>query len=276
MSYRLGLPAWAFKGWANRYFSDSPSMLASYAEVFNAVEANTTFYQVPDKNKIQQWYEAVRGQDFRFCPKLPQSVTHQTDINWADLNEFLANIAGLKEALGPVLVLFPAHIGPGQISKIYQVFSGLSADYRYALEVRNMAFFQDPSLLEPLIQQYNLAKVVLDSRPLYKGDQSHPEVVNAQHEKPNVPVSPAVRNQLAFVRLVLHPQNLTNDEFIQQWGKMFKRYQDHNIDAYMTIHCPNVQHCPEYALAFHRALAQFAPNLPSLNPWPVPQQGSFL
>ena len=45
--YFLGLPAWAFPGWKNRYFIDAPSRLASYASVFNAVEGNTTFYALP-------------------------------------------------------------------------------------------------------------------------------------------------------------------------------------------------------------------------------------
>ena len=33
--YRLGLPAWAFPGWKDRYFSDRPSPLASYTARFD-------------------------------------------------------------------------------------------------------------------------------------------------------------------------------------------------------------------------------------------------
>ena len=65
--YRLGLPAWAFPGWKNRYFADRPSTLASYAQVFATVEGNTTFYRTPDEKTIANWQRAVAETDFRLA-----------------------------------------------------------------------------------------------------------------------------------------------------------------------------------------------------------------
>ena len=50
--YFLGLPAWAYPGWRDRYFPDEPDRLANYAAVFNTVEGNTTFYGIPDESTI--------------------------------------------------------------------------------------------------------------------------------------------------------------------------------------------------------------------------------
>ena len=41
------------------------------------------------------------------------------------------------------------------------------------------------------------------------------------------------------------------------------------------IHCPNNLHCPPLALDFHERL-QRKVTMPSLAPWPVPEQGLLL
>ena len=52
LSYRIGLPAWAFAGWQDRYF-DSRDRLRQYASVFSTVEGNTTFYAIPAPATVQ-------------------------------------------------------------------------------------------------------------------------------------------------------------------------------------------------------------------------------
>ena len=60
LGYYLGLPAWAFPGWAGEYSPVGGSALAHYARVFNTVEGNTTFYRVPDAQSVARWNAAVR------------------------------------------------------------------------------------------------------------------------------------------------------------------------------------------------------------------------
>ncbi|MDJ0918974.1 MAG: DUF72 domain-containing protein, partial [Woeseiaceae bacterium] len=84
-TYFLGLPAWAFPGWKDRYFTDAPSRLQSYAQVFNTVEGNTTFYRVPDEQTVRRWRDAVAGTAFRFCLKLPKTVTHERTPDMEEL-----------------------------------------------------------------------------------------------------------------------------------------------------------------------------------------------
>jgi uncharacterized protein YecE (DUF72 family) len=275
LPYRLALPGWAFPDWKDRYFDNRPNALASYASVFNAVEGNTTFYQIPDSQKILEWADTVDGQDFKMCLKLPQSVTHLAEPNWHDLDTFLTRITPLKALLGPILIVLPASLGPGQIGRIQALFSALPKHYRYALEVRNLAFFHQPELLEPLLKQYHSARVVLDSRPLYKGDQSHTAVVNAKLKKPDVPVKPKVYSGLAYVRLVMHPESPFNQAYIEQWAKMVAQYLTHDIEVYMTFHCPSKAQVPQFAWDFHQALMKHM-ELPQLPDWPVPQQGALI
>lgn len=275
LPYRLALPGWAFPDWKNRYFDNIPSALASYASVFNSVEGNTTFYQIPETHKVMEWKAALEGQDFKMCLKLPHSVTHIAQPNWQDLDTFLSRIAPLKSLLGPILIVLPASLGPEQIGRIRELFNALPTHYRYALEVRNMGFFAHPERLEPVLREFGIARVVLDSRPLYKGDQSHAAVVNAKLKKPDVPVKPKVYSGLAYVRLVMHPESPFNQGFIGQWAKMVAKYIAHDIEVYMTFHCPSKAHVPQFAWDFHQALMQHM-SLPLLPDWPVPQQGALL
>ena len=78
-------------------------------------------------------------------------------------------------------------------------------------------------MLAPTLERYAAGRVVLDSRPLYEGDRSHPEVLDALHEKPDVPVSSTVYNDVAFIRLILHPDPDSNRRYIDEWERMSDR-----------------------------------------------------
>ena len=276
--YRLGLPAWAFPGWRGRFFPGEPSPLANYASVFNAVEGNTTFYRTPDRDTVAKWRAAVSGRDFRFCFKLPKTVTHERSPDRVALRDFLLAVEPLGEHLGPLLVQLPAWIGPGELTFIETLFDALPADQGTVLEVRHPRFFSEPRLLEPLLSRYGCGRVMMDARPLYEGDREHPDVRSALHEKPDVPVLPTVYNELAFVRLVLHPGRQGNGRYVREWVRRCTEWLDAGYRVYMMIHCPNNLHCPEMAREFHEALrASLRPDAPGpLPPWPLPEQGRLI
>lgn len=165
-NYHLGLPAWAFPGWHNRYFTSKPSALGSYATVFGTVEGNTTFYQIPDNNTVARWQDSVTGKDFKLCFKLPKTVTHQPSPDHRDLTLFFKQLEPLRQNLGPFLVQFPASVGPQQLQKIKQILYRLPGQYRYVLEVRHKDFFSQPEVLQPDIQRYGLGLAVMDTRRL--------------------------------------------------------------------------------------------------------------
>lgn len=277
-AYRLGLPAWAFPGWKGRYWSAEPTPLASYSGIFNTVEGNTTFYRIPDQKTISSWREAVDGRDFEFCFKLPRTVTHERRASNEDLDDFLRAIEPLGEHVGPLLVQFPATSGPADLAAMDALCSRLSREFRYAIEVRHPRFFSQPELLEPLIETHGCARVMLDSRPLHRGDPDHPDVIDALHEKPDLPVLETVYNNLAFIRLVLHPEPRFNSGYIDEWADRTARSVSRGQHVYMMIHCPNNLHCPRFASAFHETLRRRPgmDGLPMLPPWPLPQQAQLL
>ena len=97
--------------------------LAYYAEYFNTVEINSSFYRPPNKVAAKAWAAKV-PEDFRFTAKVWQKFTHPkmfekaTGDTWrvadADFDVFLQGIGPLAEAgrLGPLLAQFPTSFRP--------------------------------------------------------------------------------------------------------------------------------------------------------------------
>ena len=278
LPYRLGLPAWAFPAWRGRYFPTEETTLAGYARVFNAVEGNTTFYRIPDADTVRRWRAALAGRDFRISFKLPREVTHEPIPDLAAARAFLRAIEPLRDHLGPLLLQFPATVGPENLKTFEPVFSALPGGPGHVLEVRHPRFFTEPALLEPVLRRFGLGRVVLDSRPLYQGDRTHPEVTRALHEKPDVPVLDEVYAGILFVRLILHPDGTSNRVYLDEWADKVSAHLNLGRRVYMMIHCPNNLHCPEFAREFHGGLRQRlgAKHLPGLPDWPVPQQTPLL
>jgi uncharacterized protein YecE (DUF72 family) len=277
LPYRIGLPAWGFPGWQGRYFRGHGHALADYAQVFNTVEGNTTFYRVPDPGTVARWTEAVVGTNFEFCWKLPREVTHEARPDLDLLSTFLGRLAPLQSHNGPLLVQFSDRTGPDDLDTVRRILDQLPSDRRHVLEVRHPRFFASPDLLDGLIDEFNLGRVCMDTRPLFQGDLAHPEVRSARHEKPEVPVLPALHNGLEFIRLLLHPDLDSNAVWMARAAQRAAEVLKRGERLYVLIHCPNNQHCPALAVAFHQALAAEigAPEWPPLPDWPVPQQMLF-
>ncbi len=252
-------------------------MLSSYASVYNAVEGNTTFYHVPEASKVAAWAAALEGRDFLISFKLPRSVTHERHPDVDEFRRFLDRVKPLQPHIGPFLLQFPDWVGMAQLRRLKNVFDDIASDYDAVIEVRNPDFFTEPELLEPFLQYYGFGRVMLDSRALYQGDTQHPDVLAAVHEKPDVPVLATVYNQQAFVRLILHPDGVSNECWINEWAQRTAAWIGDGLKPSVMIHCPNNQYCPEFSEQFHQALTNIMGDLcPALPPWPVPQQGQLL
>jgi uncharacterized protein YecE (DUF72 family) len=77
-----GTSGFSYPSWVGGFYAmgtRSGELLRAYAEYFNAVELNNTFYQFPTEAKIAAWRSAT-PEPFRFTAKAQQRVTH-----WARL-----------------------------------------------------------------------------------------------------------------------------------------------------------------------------------------------
>ena len=89
-------------------FPKKGSHLVRYADRFDGVEINSSFYRPHRLSTYQRWADDVPDH-FRFAVKMPKTITHEGRLR--DIREpllrFLGEIAGLGHKLGPILIQLP-------------------------------------------------------------------------------------------------------------------------------------------------------------------------
>ncbi|TMQ74285.1 MAG: DUF72 domain-containing protein [Candidatus Eisenbacteria bacterium] len=102
-SLRIGTQGWAYPDWVGTFFppgAKQEDYLPFYAEVFDTVEIDTTFYHPPKPSIVRSWARHT-PEAFRFTAKLPQAITHTARL--ASVTELLQEFARALEPLGPRL-----------------------------------------------------------------------------------------------------------------------------------------------------------------------------
>jgi uncharacterized protein YecE (DUF72 family) len=107
-SLYIGTAGWSIPAACASHFPADGSHLERYAQVFNAVEINSSFYRPHLPATYRKWADAVPA-DFRFAVKVPRTISHQAKLKACQplLESFLAQVEQLGEKLGCLLLQLP-------------------------------------------------------------------------------------------------------------------------------------------------------------------------
>lgn len=105
---RIGCAGWSLATRDQDRFPPGASHLARYAQVFNAVEVNSSFYRPHRPVTWRRWADAVPP-GFQFSVKLPRTITHEARLEGAGelIRVFLDEVLNLGDHLGCLLVQLP-------------------------------------------------------------------------------------------------------------------------------------------------------------------------
>ena len=105
---RIGTAGWSIPKQHAAAFPASGSHLERYAQRFNAVEINSSFYRPHRRATYERWAATV-PEDFAFAVKAPRAITHDARLTDAEpaLDRFLGEATGLGGKLGPLLFQLP-------------------------------------------------------------------------------------------------------------------------------------------------------------------------
>lgn len=259
--FYLGCAVWGYRGWVGSFYppgSHARDWLRLYGERLSAVEGNTTFYAMPPIATLEKW-AAQTSEDFRFCLKMPQAVTHQGRLvdRLPQARDFLQRIGILGERLGPTFLQLPPHYGPAYQRDLGEFLDRLREDWPFplAVEVRHPQWFE-PAYgygLHLLLRQRQIATVTLDTRAIYTGagdpQRNHPR------RKPQVPVIFQTTSAISFVRWITHPEAVYNQFYLDQWVGQCDRWLRQGQTVYFFVHCPQEEHSPTTARRFYEAIA---------------------
>lgn len=281
----FGCAVWAYKGWVGDFYparAQASELLARYVERLTAVEGNTTFYAIPDDETVRRWAEQMPPA-FRFCPKLPQSISHHGAIapHIEAAASFLRLLEPLGERLGPVMLQLPPDYGPGYLDDLERFITAIAplCPARLAVEVRHDGWWHEhpAARLAALLDAHGVARVLLDTRAIYDGPDDS-DAVAQERRKPRVPVVPTIHHDLTLIRFVGHPEPRRNEAYLDQWAAKVDTWLEQGATVYFFSHCPVEEQAPHNARRLHRLLAARRPALPDL-PWdnlpPAPQLSLF-
>jgi uncharacterized protein YecE (DUF72 family) len=118
-------------------------MLPFYAERFDAVEINNTFYRMPKAEVLNAWAAQVPAA-FTFALKAPQRITHFQRLKDAgeSVGEFLKVVRVLKERLGPVLFGLPPNFKK-DVPRLREFLGLLPDQVRVAFEFRHESWMDE-------------------------------------------------------------------------------------------------------------------------------------
>ncbi|MDP2389565.1 MAG: DUF72 domain-containing protein [Acidobacteriota bacterium] len=180
MVIRIGTSGWNYPaghGTWNGIFYPLPEdrqrgfdELAFYAERFNVVEVNSTFYGQPRANVSLGWARRTPA-GFEFTVKLYQKFTHPrmtsdlTPISATDVDAFKGGIDPLAAAgkLGPILAQFPSsfHRTPEAVAYLDWLLRTF-ANYSLAVELRHASWSDAEAETRALLGAGHAAWVQID------------------------------------------------------------------------------------------------------------------
>ena len=271
-AFHLGLAVWGFDRWAGSFLPTGvrkADMLRRYAERLDCVEGNDSFYGVPSAATLQKRARQVPA-TFRFCPKLPRTVSHEGDLvdNVRGALDFGTHVRDhLGDRLGPCFLQLPPSFGPREGPELARVLNAWRRELglSLAVEVRHPDWYGGAfgTRLDTLLSRLGMGRVVLDTRPIYSGSDD-PQSDNPR-KKPELPLHAVVTGGLAFVRLISHPDPARTEPFLHEWAERVHGWLEGGVEVYFFVHCPDDFFSPATARRFHRLLtARGAPVGPLL------------
>jgi len=239
---RVGCGVWSNKNWIGTLYSPNTSLkncLAEYANIFTAVEGNSTFYGLPSPDTVYRWLNTVPV-NFRFCFKAPRTVTHEKGLVNAQkpFLAFLRRISPLGGNLGPIMLQFPRTFGPSQIPQLLSFLSTLPKDFIFTVELRHPDLLSTADYTNRLVNE-QVSMCIVDARIL---TQSKPQRSNIK-KIPDLGVSP-------IIRFVGSENIKQNDPFLTQWAILFEHWTSARKSPYFFAHTNTDNSAPELVKRF--------------------------
>lgn len=141
---RIGTSGYQYDDWRGRFYPKTlpkSAWFAHYAEHFDAVEINATFYRLPEAATFERWRNAA-PKGFCYALKFSRYGTHLKRLKDAPdtIGLFIERARLLGPSLGPILVQLPPrwHVN---VARLAAFLESTPKQYRWAVELR------DPSWL---------------------------------------------------------------------------------------------------------------------------------
>ena len=145
---RIGCSGWNYDDWRGRLYPEGlgkPRWLGRYAELFDTVEVNSTFYRLASRNAVARWVEETPP-GFVFAAKASRYLTHVRRLRdvGQGIERYYERIQPLPEAgrLGPIVWQLPANFR--RDDEALGALLEILPEGRHCFEFRHESWFVPP------------------------------------------------------------------------------------------------------------------------------------
>ncbi len=145
---RIGCSGWSYPHWRKRFYPEklpAREHFSFYAQHFNTVELNNSFYRQPPPERFVAWRDQAPP-GFVFSVKGSRYVTHikRLAVDQKSIDLVVDGARGLDDKLGPILFQLQANFHV-DLERLEHFVGMLPDDLRFSLE------FRDDSWLVPAV-----------------------------------------------------------------------------------------------------------------------------
>lgn len=233
----VGGAKWGRKDWIGQLYPEGTKqdeMLHYYAKNFNSIELNATHYNIPKPEVVQNWVSQV-DEDFRFCPKVYQIISHRMRLkNALQLtDDFFQRMSLFGDKLGTIFLQMPPNFKAARMDDLIHYLQQVPAGFSLGLELRDISWFDGSGYTERLfdvMKERQITAVITDTARFR----------NLVHMRLTTPE--------AFIRFVgnnLHP---TDFERLDEWIDRIAQWMDIGLkQLWFFLHQHEEQYTPELA-----------------------------
>jgi uncharacterized protein YecE (DUF72 family) len=178
MNYiHIGLSGFSYPTWFQTFYPKNvrrEGLLTFYAQHFNTVEINSSFYHIPRERSVANWYKAV-PEHFIFSVKASRLLTHNPEFEFEKetIDRFFKSLSSLTNSPIKHIVLFQLPYSlEKNLFQLTKLLESLPQTFRYAFEFRHQTWCERD--VYELLQKYNSAIVLSDSPKKINGERIWP------------------------------------------------------------------------------------------------------
>lgn len=231
----VGCAKWGREDWIGKIYpkgTKNKDFLSYYVQYFNSIELNALFYNLQPKKVIERW-AALAGDDFRFCPKFSNSITHIRQLKNADqeTDRYIDHMLSFGKKLGPSFLQLSDRFKTNRADVVETYIQHLPRDFKTIIEFRHSDWFSKNEVVNKVFQLFRELKI----GTVITDTSGRRECL---HMKLTTP--------LAFIRFVgnnLHPTDFLR---IDSWVDRIKSWIDSGLrEVYFFIHNHEELNSPE-------------------------------
>jgi uncharacterized protein YecE (DUF72 family) len=160
---RIGASGWTYKEWSSTFYPPklpTNRWLEYYAEHFDTVEINGSFYRLPSAETFAAWKERA-PENFIFAVKASRFLTHVKKLKDPEepIERLTSRCRKLGDRLGPILYQLPPR-WKLDIDRLRAFVEMLPRDLTHVLEFREQSWFAGP--VRELMEEHKIGFCVHD------------------------------------------------------------------------------------------------------------------